>query len=388
MAKVGECVIVIDGANVACQKEGNVHVPKLAAAIQYFRSLQRTAGGHPIKCVAFAPNFWLNAKPPSSSSDGCRDSSSAIGTQDSALLKEMVQNDAVILTPSHAHDDLYVIDYAVKYDGFIVTNDMFRDHVSNKRSFHGKTLTRNWARLHCIDFTFVGKEFMPNPRAMERVFNFQPLAKSDLLLASAAPLSTAATANMTNVPKSSLQKTLSGDDGDQRDADDDVDEDGMVIDHAGARQRKHIDLSEVSYYTLPRELLPMLHGEGGITMEKFQDYTGTYIVLPSYTVLGSPLTRPKSDVLTVSIYGPEASRRTAVGYLDAFLLEMQQKAQYAFQQQQQQQQHQHQQHQHQQQQQLSYQVHSATICPQQRQQHITGNEDMRTQDDHLMEIDY
>lgn len=31
-----------------------------------------------------------------------------------------------------AHDDFYVIDYAVKYDGFIVTNDMFRDHVSNK----------------------------------------------------------------------------------------------------------------------------------------------------------------------------------------------------------------------------------------------------------------
>ena len=127
-----ECVIVVDGANVACQKDGHVHVPKLAAAIQYFRSLQRTVGGHPIKCVAFAPNFWLHAKPSSSSSDGCRNSSSAIGAQDSALLKEMVQSDAVILTPSHAHDDLYVIDYAVKYDGFIVTNDMFRDHVSNK----------------------------------------------------------------------------------------------------------------------------------------------------------------------------------------------------------------------------------------------------------------
>ena len=270
-------------------------------------------------------------------------------------------------------------------------------------------LTRNWARSHCIDFTFVGKEFMPNPRAMERVFNFQLPAKSDSLLAATAPLSTTATANTTNVPKSSLQKTLSIDDGDQRDADDDIDEDGMVIDHAGARQRKNIDLSEVTYYTLPRELLPMLHGEGGITMEKFQDYTGTYIVLPSYTVRGSPLTRPTSDVLTMSIYGsvrsnegsecvvsylsntfvcaltlqrPEASRQIAVSYLDAFLLEMQQKAQYAFQQQLQQQQ------QLRQQQQLSYQVHSTTIYPQQRQQHVTGNEDMHTQDDHLMEIDY
>uniref|UniRef100_M4BAX1 RNase NYN domain-containing protein n=1 Tax=Hyaloperonospora arabidopsidis (strain Emoy2) TaxID=559515 RepID=M4BAX1_HYAAE len=297
-----ECVVVIDGANVACQKDGNIYIPKLAAAIQFFQSLQRTAGDYPIKCVAFAPNFWLNAKPPSSSSGGCRDDSSAIGTDGLVLLKELVQNDAVILTPSHAHDDLYVIDYAVKYDGFIVTNDMFRDHVSNKRSFHGKTLTRNWARSHCVDFTFVGKEFMPNPRAMERVFSFQPSASSDSPLASAVPLG-AAVENSTEAPKSSLQKTLSSDDGNQGEADDDVDEDGMVIDHAGARRRKNIDLSEVTYYTLPRELLPMLHGEGGITMEKFQEYTGTYIVLPSYTVLGSPMTRPMSDVLTLSIYG-------------------------------------------------------------------------------------
>uniref|UniRef100_M4BAX2 Uncharacterized protein n=1 Tax=Hyaloperonospora arabidopsidis (strain Emoy2) TaxID=559515 RepID=M4BAX2_HYAAE len=113
---------------------------------------------------------------------------------------------------------------------------------------------------------------MPNPRAMERVFSFQPSASSDSPLASAVPLG-AAVENSTEAPKSSLQKTLSSDDGNQGEADDDVDEDGMVIDHAGARRRKNIDLSEVTYYTLPRELLPMLHGEGGITMEKFQEYT-------------------------------------------------------------------------------------------------------------------
>jgi hypothetical protein len=122
-----ECVVVLDGANVACQKDGKAHIPKLAATIKYFRSLQPAAGRFPVKCVAFAPNFWLNVKP----APGGRDNG-AMETDDWALLHELVQKDHVILTPSQAHDDFYVIDYAVKYDGFIVTNDMFRDHVANK----------------------------------------------------------------------------------------------------------------------------------------------------------------------------------------------------------------------------------------------------------------
>ncbi|OWZ13580.1 hypothetical protein PHMEG_00013064, partial [Phytophthora megakarya] len=272
MAPNEECVVVIDGANVACQKDGKAHIPKLAAAVQYFRSLP--TGSYPIK------------------------ENGAMETDDWILLNELVQKDHVILTPSQAHDDFYVIDYAVKYDGFIVTNDMFRDHVSNKRSFHGKILTSNWVRSHCIDFTFVGKEFMPNPRAMERVFSFQPSVASPLPL----PATNVATPRTTStLPNSSLQKTLSSDENDDGAANDEVDEDGMMVDNTSAKRSKNIDLSEVTYYKVPRELLPMLHGEGGETMEKFQEYTGTYIVLPSHSVHQSP--RALSDVLTLSIYG-------------------------------------------------------------------------------------
>jgi hypothetical protein len=158
-------------------------------------------------------------------------------------------------------------------------------------------LTSTWVRSHCIDFTFVGKEFMPNPRAMERVFNFQPSTTESL--PSAAPVNTAS-CSTTTLSRPSLQKTLSSDEDDVSAADDEVAEDGMVVDHAGTKRSKNIDLSEVTYYKVPRELLPMLHGEDGETMAKFQDYTGTYIVLPSHE---SHSTRPVSDVLTLSIYG-------------------------------------------------------------------------------------
>ncbi|CAI5739514.1 unnamed protein product [Peronospora destructor] len=282
-------------------------------------------------------------------------------TSDWTLLSELVQKDYVVLTPSQSHDDFYVIDYAVKYDGFIVTNDMFRDHVSNKRSFHGKKLTSNWVRSHCIDFTFVGTEFMPNPRAMERVFTFQPSVIE--LTASAASLASTST---TALPNTILQKTLLNDENGQDSTDVDVDE--MVVDHAGTKRSKNIDLSEVTYYKVPRQLLPMLHGQNGETMEKFQEYTGTYIVLPSHAVPKASLAGSMSDVLTLSIYGSEASRQQAVGYLDAFLLEMQQKQESGF--------HQWQHH-------MLYQAYQTVTYP----QHVAAEGKMPPQDDQTMEID-
>ncbi|KAI9914986.1 hypothetical protein PsorP6_008605 [Peronosclerospora sorghi] len=278
MAAVEECVVVIDGANVACQKDGNPHIPSLAVAIQYFRSLEAVGGRYHIKCVAFVPNYWLNVKPIPRSAGP--QENGAMETEDWTLLNEMVQKGFVILTPSQAHDDLYVIDYAVKYNGFIVTNDMFRDHISSKRTFHGRMLTTSWVRSHCIDFTFVGNDFMPNPRAMEQLLSFQPSILTSLLTTDSS----------------------SHDDTNRRNGSSDVNEDGMVIDHAGHKRIRKIDLSEVTYYKVPRKLLPMLHGNGGKTMEKFQEYTGTYLVLPSHAVL-EPSTTVNSNVLTLSIYG-------------------------------------------------------------------------------------
>ena len=114
---------------MACQKDGKAHITKLAAAIHFFRTLELEVG---VKCIAFVPNFWLNVKPLPDAA-GLRENE-AMEKSDRTLLNELVHKDYVVLTPSQSHDDFYVIDYAVKYDGFIVTNDMFRDHVSNKVS--------------------------------------------------------------------------------------------------------------------------------------------------------------------------------------------------------------------------------------------------------------
>lgn len=68
---------------------------KLAAAIAYFRAINKQANGaRAIKCVAFAPNFWLNAKSSTPKENGTMDA------DDWTLLSALVEKDHVILTPS------------------------------------------------------------------------------------------------------------------------------------------------------------------------------------------------------------------------------------------------------------------------------------------------
>lgn len=119
LSQPARSTVVIDGANVACQKDGAPSAAKLAAAVAFFANLTT-----PVSCVAFAPAFWLHSKR--------AEDAALLQGDDRALLAALVAEDRVVLTPAQAHDDFYVIDYAVKHDGFVVTNDMFRDHVANK----------------------------------------------------------------------------------------------------------------------------------------------------------------------------------------------------------------------------------------------------------------
>lgn len=173
--------------------------------------------------------------------------------------------------------------------------------------FHGVRLSGSWVKTRCVDFTFVGTEFLPNPRAMERVLAHapQPVAVGDSRSMPATTTTTttvAAPVRQTRPPTSSLSKALVAQDASVYDSQDEHDEDEMLVDQR-AKLKRNIDLSEVTYYRVPRHLLPMLHGEDGETMERFQHYTGTYIVLPSHASIGGEQTQRIPDHANLSIYG-------------------------------------------------------------------------------------
>jgi hypothetical protein len=104
-------LVVLDAANVTTVSIGDLRIERLTSAIEYFTRLE-------IRCIAFAPRYWLDG---TLFDDRSRD-----------VIQSLVQQDILVLTPPQAHDDYYVIDYAMKNDGYIITNDLFRDHLLQK----------------------------------------------------------------------------------------------------------------------------------------------------------------------------------------------------------------------------------------------------------------
>ncbi|PFH36698.1 hypothetical protein BESB_048900 [Besnoitia besnoiti] len=75
-------------------------------------------------------------------------------------LHQLMRAGLVVNTPSQDYDDSYAIMYAMKHDGCIVTNDLYRDFITKSEAPHS---IRRWMRLHLISFVFIEDEFIPNP---------------------------------------------------------------------------------------------------------------------------------------------------------------------------------------------------------------------------------
>ncbi|ETV71675.1 hypothetical protein H257_13113 [Aphanomyces astaci] len=168
-----QSLVVLDAANVATVVRGAVRIQRLQHAIDHFESLG-------IRCIAFAPGYWVKSKTLTPRSRSQQSAEMELDQKaEMAAVQELVLLEKVVLTPPQAHDDLFIIDYAIKHDGFVVTNDMFRDHVANKMQFHGKELTETWVKRHCITFAFVGTEFLPSAQHMQALLRQkQPPSKA------------------------------------------------------------------------------------------------------------------------------------------------------------------------------------------------------------------
>ncbi len=97
---------------------------------------------------------------------------------DMDLLNKMVEQNYICGVPSweyviiyYFQDDSYIIDYAQKKNGFILTNDRYNDHIEKYSNNDDdiKNKLKNWIRSHCIrffvsnfSFTFANDEFIPS----------------------------------------------------------------------------------------------------------------------------------------------------------------------------------------------------------------------------------
>lgn len=171
-----KCLIVIDVPNVAMRHGLGKKFSCAGVRIACDYYLER---GH--RVVGFLPDYLLDAN-----EVGARRRMASAGAEvpaaklpdDVALLQIMVEEGVLIPTPSQDYDDSYCIQYAGMYDGCVLTNDMYRDHVEGMTGpRERKVAMRMWLVAHLISFTWVRNDFLPNPD-----FRCAPLCEVGLVL--------------------------------------------------------------------------------------------------------------------------------------------------------------------------------------------------------------
>mmetsp|Transcript_9317 Transcript_9317/g.15867 ORF Transcript_9317/g.15867 Transcript_9317/m.15867 type:complete len:254 (-) Transcript_9317:30-791(-) len=149
-----KCLVVIDAPNVA-RKHGNklFSTKGISICAEYWQ--QR---GHEV--VAFLPEHYVSSKPTAGNTITLDQYFPKV--DDMGLIEKLERAGILFYTPPQDYDDSYCIQHAKTNNGVIVTNDLYRDHIE-KTPDNMKRKERNWIRNHCISFTFVKDQFLPNP---------------------------------------------------------------------------------------------------------------------------------------------------------------------------------------------------------------------------------
>ncbi|MCQ2819163.1 MAG: hypothetical protein MJ252_18015 [archaeon] len=147
-------LILLDASNIA-MRHGNQNFSSkgIKIAMEFFKRQ-----GHEV--LGFLPDYLFRQKDPNSVMAKKR-----VVPDDLNYLQQLVNEHLIILSPPQDYDDSYCINYAKKHNGFIVTNDLFRDYIQNIADEKKKETERIWVKEKCISYTFNQDEFIPNPDA-------------------------------------------------------------------------------------------------------------------------------------------------------------------------------------------------------------------------------
>ena len=87
-------------------------------------------------------------------------------TKDNEILEELSRTNRISVVPPGDNDDHYIISYARENNAFVVSNDLFLDHM---RGVHESSIKRSmtlWLRANRCSYTFVHHDFMLNPKCI------------------------------------------------------------------------------------------------------------------------------------------------------------------------------------------------------------------------------
>ncbi|CAM9347513.1 unnamed protein product [Chrysoparadoxa australica] len=155
-------LVLVDAPNVAMRHglKKKFSCKGIQLTVDHFR-----LNGH--RVIAFMPDYYLDETRSSGMNMAAKLGMKGVKAQqcpdDVPMLKAMVEEGTLITTPPQDYDDSYVIKYAHANGGYVVTNDLYRDHVNGMGAGKKQAKMRVWLKNHLISYTFVANEFLPNP---------------------------------------------------------------------------------------------------------------------------------------------------------------------------------------------------------------------------------
>ena len=171
-------LIVLDAPNIAIRHGSSNPNQKcfscrgIEIAAEYF-----SERGH--RVIGFIPDYLLDldrvAERKRMAKVGLGDVRTSQLPDDVILLQRLCSNKTLIGTPPQDYDDSYCIDYAKAHDGYVVTNDMYRDHVKGQTDKRSREIEKEWTRTRLISYTWVGDEVWRMHGYAGRPFSFTNL---------------------------------------------------------------------------------------------------------------------------------------------------------------------------------------------------------------------
>lgn len=181
---VEKLIVVLDCANIGYDYGNQVEFNSLGVkiAIDFFSK-------HLVKVVGFIPRHLLDVKPRvgiKAKTQYNIESNLKHADNSSNILNDLVWQGKVSVVPSAEKDDLYILSYARDRNGYVVSNDLYRDHAQALHESGVNDGAALWIEERRCGFTFVDNEFMLNPES-----NLAAVLFASIASASVAPMEVA-----------------------------------------------------------------------------------------------------------------------------------------------------------------------------------------------------
>lgn len=146
--------VVVDGQNVGCAfgEGGNFKARGVLVVLDYYRH-------HGIKAVAVLPRHKVDERRTVG-----RGVLNTLAADDPTLLLRLADEGRVAFTPAGAHDDYFVLSYAMRKEADVISNDRFQKELDLQETADDAWNLKTFLDEHLIPYAFVAGEFVPNPK--------------------------------------------------------------------------------------------------------------------------------------------------------------------------------------------------------------------------------